>query len=102
MRKGMVGTYVNSKYNILRSASEAAYKGLDKSGYQMNTFLISPQKHMLWVLIRSAQHMFSWRNKKNLNTFGWKKHLIKSCKHNLIRVDISAVANDFIIGQQMG
>ena len=27
--------------------------GLDKSGYQMNIFLISPRKHMLWVLIRS-------------------------------------------------
>ena len=28
--------------------------GLDKSGYQVNNFLISHQKHMLWVLIRSA------------------------------------------------
>ena len=28
--------------------------GLDKSGYQVNIFLISPQKHMLWVFIRSA------------------------------------------------
>ena len=28
--------------------------GLDKSGYQVNIFLISPRKHMLWVLIRSA------------------------------------------------
>ena len=28
--------------------------GLDKSGYQVNIFLISPQKHMLRVLIRSA------------------------------------------------
>ena len=27
--------------------------GLDKSGYQVNIFLISPQKHMLWALIRS-------------------------------------------------
>ena len=59
--------------------------GLDKSGYQVNTFLISRRKHMLWVLIRSAsaenlhcgyslevpqrgasneypQHMFSSRN----------------------------------------
>ena len=50
---------------------------------RMNIFLISPQKHMLWVLIRSImlrrlswvpttycheypQHMFSWRNKKNI------------------------------------
>ena len=29
-------------------------KGLDKSGYQVNIFLISPRKRMLWVLIRSA------------------------------------------------
>ena len=28
--------------------------GLDKGGYNVNIFLISPQKHMLWVLIRSA------------------------------------------------
>ena len=28
--------------------------GLDKSGYQVNSFLISRRKHMLWVLIRSA------------------------------------------------
>ena len=42
---------------------------LDKNGYQVNIFLISPQKHMLWVLIKRAkpneypQHMFLWRNK---------------------------------------
>ena len=28
--------------------------GLDKSGYQVISFLISRPKHMLWVLIRSA------------------------------------------------
>ena len=28
--------------------------GLDKSGYQVNSFLISPRKHMLKVLFRSA------------------------------------------------
>ena len=28
--------------------------GLDKGGYPINIFLISPRKHMLWVLIRSA------------------------------------------------
>ena len=28
--------------------------GLDKSEYLVNIFLISPQKHMLWVFIRSA------------------------------------------------
>ena len=43
--------------------------GLDKSGYQVNSFLISRRKHMLWVLIRSA----SARNEKNIATFGLKK-----------------------------
>ena len=41
----------------------------DKRGYP-HIFLISPQKHMLWVLIRSAsaneypRRMFLWRNKR--------------------------------------
>ena len=33
---------------------ELIHVGLDKGGYLVNIFLISPQKHMLWVLIRSA------------------------------------------------
>ena len=28
--------------------------GLDKGGYPVNIFHISPRKHMLWVLIRST------------------------------------------------
>ena len=28
--------------------------GLNKSGYQVNSFLISRRKHMLWVLFRRA------------------------------------------------
>ena len=61
--------------------------GLDKSRYQVNIFLISRRKHMLWVLIRGysleaphrgtsneyPQHMFSSRNKKNIHTFWLKK-----------------------------
>ena len=56
--------------------------GLDKSGYQVNIFLISPQKHTLWYSLEAPhrgasneypQHMFSWRNKKNINSFGLKK-----------------------------
>ena len=54
--------------------------GVDKGGFPVNIFLISPQKHMLWVLITRQgtsneypQHMFLWRNKKNINTFGLKK-----------------------------
>ena len=30
------------------------YIPLDKRGYQVNSFLISPWKHMLWVLIGST------------------------------------------------
>ena len=30
------------------------YIATDKRGYPHNIFLISPQKHMLWVFIRSA------------------------------------------------
>ena len=55
----------------------------DKRGYPQIIFLISPWKHMLWVLIRSAwwgtsneypQLMFICRNKKKISTFfGWKK-----------------------------
>ena len=34
--------------------------GLDKSGYHVNSFLISPRKHiMLWVLIRSGMRTLS-------------------------------------------
>ena len=36
--------------------------GLNKSRYKVNIFLISPRKHM-----------FSWRNKKIINSFGLKK-----------------------------
>ena len=38
----------------------------DERGYLHNIFLISPQKRMLWVLIRSAL----MRNKKISTTFG--------------------------------
>ena len=34
---------------------------LDKRGYSGNIFLISPQKHMLWLLIRSTMmRHFEW------------------------------------------
>ena len=29
--------------------------GLDKSGYQVNIFLISPQKHMLWSSLEAPR-----------------------------------------------
>ena len=38
----------------LQDLSLAISIGLVKRGYLVNIFLISPRKHMLWVLIRSA------------------------------------------------
>ena len=53
---------------------------LDKSGYQVNSFHIARQKHMLWVEVprrvasnEYPQHMFLSRNKKNIDTFWLKK-----------------------------
>ena len=42
---------IRSGYQIL---GVSTLIGPDKNGYRVNIFLISPQKHMLWVLIRSA------------------------------------------------
>ena len=56
--------------------------GLDKRGYQVNIFLISHENihcgYSLEAPRRGAsneypQHMFLWRNTKNINTFGLKK-----------------------------
>ena len=49
--------------------------GLDKSGYQVNSFLISRRKHMLWVGASNEypQPMFLSRNKKNIDTFWLEK-----------------------------
>ena len=59
--------------------------GLDKSWYQVNIVLISPRKrgYSLEAPHRDTsngypQHMFSRRNKKNINTFGLKKTPILS------------------------
>ena len=52
--------------------------GLDKSGYQVYGFLISQQKHMLWVFIRSTYNMFLLRNKKTIDTFWLKKKIALS------------------------
>ena len=57
--------------------------GLDKSEYQVNSFLITWQKHMLWYSFEAPrwgasneypQHTgFFLRNKRNIDTFWWKK-----------------------------
>ena len=62
--------------------------GLDKNWYQINIFLLFLYKNVCCGYLLEAprrgasneypQHMFSWRNKKTVNTFGSKKHLIKS------------------------
>ena len=46
------------------------YIGLDKSGYQVSIFLISPQKHMLWVLLMSTT-MYVFMEKKEKYQYFW-------------------------------
>ena len=64
-----------------RKSSQAVI-ATDKRGYPHNIFLISPQKHMLWYSLEAPQwsasneypqHMFSWRNKKDISIFRMKK-----------------------------
>ena len=64
---------------------------------------------MLWILIRSAslrrfyeyqQHMFLWRNKKNINTFGLKKssyqelcNALNKATHVLLEYELHILRN---------
>ena len=43
--------FVVSVVNFINLILTFLHIGLDKGGYPVNIFLISPQKHMLWVLI---------------------------------------------------
>ena len=55
--RSLIGAFAVLKQNhwILQNVSmDSKCIGLDKGGYLVNIFLISPRKHMLWVLIRSA------------------------------------------------
>ena len=52
---------------------------------------------MLWVLIRGRgasneypQSMFSWRNKKNINTFGLKKKILLRAMHTVYTLNIGS------------
>ena len=54
----------------------------NQRGYQVNIFLISPQKHTLWVRLEVphwgtsnaySQHMFLWTNKKTISSLWLKK-----------------------------
>ena len=42
----------NSNQPVSLQSDKSLFIGLDKGGYPVNIFLISPLKHMLWVLIR--------------------------------------------------
>ena len=54
-RKNNSWTYINVPELIWRSEHiMVIIIATDKRGYPHNIFLISRQKHMLWVLIRSA------------------------------------------------
>ena len=61
-----------NKKNIINLSAENAQRVVKVKLESIYIFLISPQKHRLWVLIRSAsypQHMFLWRNKKKLSGY---------------------------------
>ena len=59
--------------------------GLDKGGYPINIFLISPRKHMLW------------RNKKNINTFELKKSALTSAMLH-VTSHFSLEISPFLVG----
>ena len=71
--------------------------GPDKSEYHVNSFLITRRKHMLWVALEAPQRgasneypqlMFSSRNKKNIDTFWWKKEPYQElCNAAVIKAD---------------
>ena len=50
----LTSPFILMQLQIIPRAQFAYVIGLDKGGYPVNIFLISPRKHMLWVLIRSA------------------------------------------------
>ena len=70
-----------------------------KKGYQVNIFLISPQKPMLWLLIRSAynimvvypQHMVLWTILKKYLQFFVEKYALSGAmpleSHAKIAID---------------
>ena len=60
------GEYINITFSLFLI-------GLDKGGYPVNIFLISPRKHILWYSSEAPTTYGFWRNKKITNTFGLKK-----------------------------
>ena len=59
--------------------------GLDKRGYQVNIFGISPRKYMLWPrrFYEYPQCMFSWRNKKKYQHFWIEKSILSRAMSRL-------------------
>ena len=57
-KSGIVSDHREMTENNLKHSTDYGYVRhilpQDKRGYQVNIFLISRQKHTLWVLIRSA------------------------------------------------
>ena len=76
---GLLGAYSDSESNESDWILDVIIV-TDKRGYPHNIFLISLQKHMLWVLRGASneypQDMFLWRNGKKISIFWMKKGLI--------------------------
>ena len=62
----------------------------DKREYPHIFFLISPRKHILWYSLEAPQrgasneypqHMFSWRNKKDISIFSDEKSALSVAIH---------------------
>ena len=69
-------------YKTVLVSGERNFIATDKRGYPHNIFLISSRKHMLWYSLEAPcrgtsneypQHMFLWRNKKDISIFQVKK-----------------------------
>ena len=89
------------KYGI--TLNICTFIATDKSGYPYDTFLISPQKYMLWGFIRNAEAFlmnphnicFCWEIRKISILFGWKKCLIRSFMFQTVR-KFSFYGNDTV------
>ena len=51
---GRIQRHIIQNEEAILMSTQKMIIGLDKSGYQVNSFLISLRKHIWWVLVRSA------------------------------------------------
>ena len=106
----LVSTKYVLKYNkaklqfVARITNLTMNIGLDKSEYQVNSFLITRRKHMLWYSLEAPrqcasneypQHMFSLRNKKNIDTFWWKKAPYQELCMNFFKPNMESLIPEF-------